>query len=153
MSAFIPQGGDLKAWAVVVEGYGTVLEVSEELAQRQAEHYRGRGRQAKIISLSPDAEAASTDKPKLLQWNELTPGDYWAFPFTASEDDVDEGSQMVMVSEFRGQLSIDGESESGDLDESWGHYQFLPFVRPKRTEVEFQPEDLTPEDSLDSDDD
>lgn len=145
MSTFIPQGGELKAWAIVVEGYGTVIKESEELAQCKADHFRGIGHQVRIVFMGPAQEMNPTVKPKLLQWNELTPGDYWAFPFSADEDDDDQGSQMVMVSEFRGKLSIDGGSESGDLDESWGHYQFLPFVRPKRTEVEFKPEDLTPE--------
>lgn len=144
----------LNAWAVVVDGYGTVIEATEELAELQAEHFRGRGRQVRIVAMGPAQDSAIQEKPRLLQWNELTPGDYWAFPFSAADEayDANEGSQFVMVSEWKGSLSIDGESESGDLDESWGHYQFLPYVRPARTEVEFQPEDLTPSESFDDGD-
>lgn len=143
---FIPEGTALNAWAIVVTGYGTVIEGSEELALLQAKHFEGRGHKVRIVPMGQIQPPPETEKPKLLQWNELTPGDYWAFPFSPAdvEYDANEGSQMVMISEWNGRLSIDGESESGDLDEGWGHYQFLPFVRPARNDVEFQPEDLTP---------
>ena len=143
---YLSQGADLKAWAILVSGYGTVIEASEELALLQAQHFEARGHEVRIVPMEPSPAPAQAEKPKLLQWNELTPGDYWAFPVCAAEKayDKDEGSQFVMVSEWKGSLSIDGESESGDLDESWGSYQFLPYLRPARSQVEFQPENLTP---------
>lgn len=141
---YLAPDADLKTWAILVSGYGTVIEASLELALLQAKHFEDRGHQVRIVPMEP--APAEPEKPKLLQWNELTPGDYWAFPVSAADEayDENEGSQFVMVSEWKGSLSIDGESESGDLDESWGSYQFLPYVRTARAQVEFQPENLTP---------
>lgn len=146
---YLSPGADLKAWAILVSGYGTVIEASEELALLQAKHFEGRGHQVHIVPMEPAPAKTEPERPRLLQWNELTPGDYWAFPVSVAEEtyDQDEGSQFVMVSEWKGSLSIDGESESGDLDESWGSYQFLPFVRPARSQLEFKSEDLTPSES------
>lgn len=142
----IPLGQELKAWAITVSGYGTILETSDANVAKQVEHFQGRGHEVVVTEMAPVSTPAP-HKPKLLQWNELTPGDYWAYPFTAADAkyDKNEGSTFVMISEFEGQLQIDSESENGDLDKSWGHYQFLPIYRPTRHEVEFQPEDLTPE--------
>lgn len=145
-------GQELKVWAITVSGYGTLLEYTESKVAEQVEHYRGRGREVVVTEMAPVATPVPK-KPKLLQWNELKPGDYWAYPFEAADVAYDEheGSTFVMVSEFDGRLQIDGESESGDLDESWGHYQFLPINRPTRHEVEFQAEDLSPEQDDDED--
>ena len=146
----IPLGQELKAWAITVSGYGTILETSDTKVTKQVEHYRGRGHDVVVTEMGP-AAATAAPKPKLLQWHELEAGDYQAFPFVATDVEVDpnEGSTIVRVTDCNGSLYIDGIDGGGSLDEKWGKFQYLQFPRTNRSDVEFQPENLTPADDDD----
>ena len=72
----IPLGGELKAWALTVTGYGTVLEVDSRQAMKEAKLFDGRGRSVTVTEMRPVVEA---EQSNVLLWNELMPGDYWVF--------------------------------------------------------------------------
>lgn len=140
----ISLGSEIKAWAVSVEGYGTLIETDKGTVQDMVAHYENRGRKVTVSLLLPAAEQA---KPKLLQWHEVKlPGDYWAFPVRLEPVDCDahDGSMLLSILEFGGELFVGDEQFKEPLSAEFGHYQFMPYTRPTRDSVEFQPEDLTP---------
>jgi hypothetical protein len=134
MKTMIPLGAELKAWALTVSGYGTVLEVDYHQAQKEAKHFEGRGRT--VLMTEMVAVTAVAPKPTLLLWNELTVGEYWAFPLNPYPGQAE--CELVSVTEYRGTLSIDGDNQNEYLNESWARFQYLPHVQPRADDVVFQ---------------
>jgi hypothetical protein len=142
-STYLPEGSDLKSWAVVVKGYGTYIIADEDDARDQARHFEGRGREVTLVQLGPVVSAADSQvKPTLLQWNELQAGYYWAFPLDASTRAEGDDCLFVHVSERDGILgNVEGDNWEA-ISESWGFFQYLPCAKPSRSQVTFQESDL-----------
>lgn len=129
----IPLGGEIKAWAITISDYGTIIETDEGQAQKKAQHYEGRGRTVVVTEM---LEAPA--KRKALRWDELTPGEYWAFDMSAAESDVDEAG-LATITLGHGKLWIAyDDSASQPLNADWSTYQFVRCRRPRRSDVDFQ---------------
>jgi hypothetical protein len=134
----IPLGNVLKAWAISISGYGTIIETDEKQAQKEATHFEGRGRSVDITEMV--AVTAMAPKPKLLMWNELTHGEYWGYPVSDCDGLPNQGTQRVSIQDLGdGRFLIDADYESGYLDKSWARFQYLPRECPRREDVVFQP--------------
>jgi hypothetical protein len=136
LASLIPLGIELKAWAVTVSGYGTVLEVDHRQAMKEAKHFEGRGRDVIVTELGPLPAPAPE---KSLLWNELKPGRYWAYQVDDPEPDTDEETELATVILRQGQLWIAFDDDNHmSLNASWSHYQFVPCKPLRRSAIEFQ---------------
>ena len=142
-NTYLPEDSVLISWAVVIKGYGTYIIADEDNARYQAKHFEGRGREVDVVQLGPMVSAADSQiMPTLLQWNELKAGYYWAFPLDATTRDDGDDCLLVHVSERDGILgNVEGDNWEA-ISESWGFFQYLPCVKPLRSQVKFQDSEL-----------
>jgi hypothetical protein len=134
----IAPGAGIKAWAIVVYGHGTFIEEDEKMADIKARHFRDIGIHVTVIELG--RVAAPPSKPKALLWNELTPGNYWAFPMQQAIIDSDPGALYAFVYGEAGRMYVELPNVGArQLDDSHAEYQFVRAVLVERDEVEFHP--------------
>jgi hypothetical protein len=134
----IAPGAEIKAWAITVYGYGTFIEQDEKMVDIKVRHFRESGRQVTVTELGPVAPAPS--KPKALLWNELTPGDYWAFHMLPRLAEYYPNPKFAHVSAVphTGGLLIDHAGDCNLIDETWACYQFVrTHQRPDRSNIDF----------------
>jgi hypothetical protein len=91
--------------------------------------------------LAADAVGQETapEKIKALLWNELTPGEYWAFPMREANIERDSGAEHAYVFGTQGELSIQHAGGTAPLDDQFESYQFVKGERVQRDDVAFHP--------------
>lgn len=83
-----------------------------------------------------ETPSLSDGTPILLCWNELKAGDYWAFRV---DEIMEENAHLVRVClNESGKLTIELDGIEHALSDNWDFYQYLPCVRPSRSQVRFQ---------------
>jgi len=86
---------------------------------------------ASVVEIPP-----CDSKPILLRWNELKAGDYWAL---CVDEIIEEDPHLVRVClNESGKLTIKLDGIEHALSDNWDFYQYLPCVRPSRSQVKFQ---------------
>lgn len=91
------------------------------------------------LAIEEAAKDPAPEKIKALLWNDLTPGDYWAFPMREAVIARDHRAEYASVYGEPGDLSIEHGGGIGPLDEAFAGYQFVKGVRVERDDVQFHP--------------
>lgn len=126
-------GAELKAWAITVSGYGTIIETDEKEAHKQAKHYDLRGRAVSISELGPVVKAKAPEPEKPLLWNQVAQGYYWAFP---KEEGISR-PHFVMVTGPVGRPLFWMDGEDFLVDDYWAGHVYVPCKPPERADFDF----------------
>lgn len=86
----------------------------------------------------PERKRPLFEKPKTLLWNELVPGDYWAFTMIEDRVSRDHRPEFAYVFGNPDCLYVHNDDGVAPLDESFSSYQFVRGPRPKRTGIDFK---------------
>jgi hypothetical protein len=76
---------------------------------------------------------------KALKWNELVPGDYWAFYLADPAQVANSKPEFVSVIGDPDDMVVEKNGDTMELNaHAWEDFQFVPCCHPLGSEVQFQ---------------